>query len=875
MITRRSIFVATVVLAVILHGVLWLPLPLIVQTVAALLLTGFLPGVLLVEWLIGQSEAPPDPWERILYSMAAGYGVMTLVMLGLSYLPGGVLAWQVYAAVDLLLLILCSFPRWSVGMPSGRSASLSVADVDPFDAERRHRIPTQSVGTSKLTSLLILLLVAGCLRFTNLGYAEFQGDEGRAVLRAAAVMQGYEDALFLHRKGPVEILLPTLVYALTGHLTEATARLPFALANLAGVVAIFVLGWRLFNSLAGWVAALFLALDGYFIGFARIVQYQSVVILTSVLVVLILYRLLQNPAGLRRYLVLAAFLLATGVLAHYEAALVVVPGLYLLWQIWQRHKPPQFVLALGLALIVAGITAATFYLPYLLNPAFQNTYAYLTDERIGGQFPYNNLVDFFLRTTLYDTTYAVLLLIALTTLAVLRVYWRAFASPWRWLLGGLTLIGLALTFVKADWLTIGGVDYTFVFFLTIFVLVWLPHPLRSSETEEDVSGAGAHTIWLWFGALLVLSLFFVGKPRTHVYVFFMPWVLIGGKVVADGWQIFRARWGATRARIVGGLAATALIALFGSYAYWYFVYNQVEIYRTWTINHPAGFWAAYDQPDDRSLFGFPLRNGWKTVGMLYADGLLKGAYETNDVDDWVTDWYVHGVNRCLRDHHYYILADSLERKSQARKLDLMKKLQPDYHLFGTILVHDQPRLQIYERGGTTAKPQTFASEIYAPRFDTALSGPQFAVGTPVIEPMIAHPLQVRLGDAIWLEGYQIDRTTVLPGGTLNLTLYWRATARIDEKQTVFNQVLGPDKRIVGQLDGQPGCEAMPTDDWPVGELLTDRYQISIAPDAAAGEYKLVTGMYNTKQGDRLVMMSPTGSVADNAFVLTPITVQAK
>ena len=98
-----------------------------------------------------------------------------------------------------------------------------------------------------MVGFLILLLVAGFLRFTNLGYAEFQGDEGRAVLRAAAVMQGYENALFLHRKGPVEILLPTLVYAMTGHLTEATARLPFALANLTGIIAIFVLGWRMFH----------------------------------------------------------------------------------------------------------------------------------------------------------------------------------------------------------------------------------------------------------------------------------------------------------------------------------------------------------------------------------------------------------------------------------------------------------------------------------------------------------------------------------------------------------------------------------------------------------------------------------------------------
>lgn len=97
-------------------------------------------------------------------------------------------------------------------------------------------------------------------------------------------------ARFLHRKGPVEILLPTLVYTLTGHLTEATAHTRFALANLAGVVAIFVLGWRLFKFTGRLGGGAVLALDGYFIGFARIVQYQSVVILTSALVVLILYR---------------------------------------------------------------------------------------------------------------------------------------------------------------------------------------------------------------------------------------------------------------------------------------------------------------------------------------------------------------------------------------------------------------------------------------------------------------------------------------------------------------------------------------------------------------------------------------------------------
>ena len=66
---------------------------------------------------------------------------------------------------------------------------------------------------------------------------------------------------------------------------------PLPLANLAGLLALFVLGWAMFGPVAGWSAAMLLAVEGYLIGFARIVQYQSVVVLMTVLTVLILYRL--------------------------------------------------------------------------------------------------------------------------------------------------------------------------------------------------------------------------------------------------------------------------------------------------------------------------------------------------------------------------------------------------------------------------------------------------------------------------------------------------------------------------------------------------------------------------------------------------------
>ena len=100
-------------------------------------------------------------------------------------------------------------------------------------------------------------------------------------------------------------------------------------------------------------------------------------------------------------------------------------------------------------------------------------------------------------------------------------------------------------------------------------MVWLPHPPASSpETVKCVSGEGGdfarptvpplgeglgwgeRTLWLWFGVLFVLSLFFVGKPRTHVYVFFVPWGLLAGMTVTEAWVMLRARWGS---RLANGL----------------------------------------------------------------------------------------------------------------------------------------------------------------------------------------------------------------------------------------------------------------------------------------------------------------------------------
>jgi hypothetical protein len=54
--------------------------------------------------------------------------------------------------------------------------------------------------------LSAILLLALALRLVNMGYKELQGDEGVIMVRAASALTGDNAELFLHQKGPMEIL---------------------------------------------------------------------------------------------------------------------------------------------------------------------------------------------------------------------------------------------------------------------------------------------------------------------------------------------------------------------------------------------------------------------------------------------------------------------------------------------------------------------------------------------------------------------------------------------------------------------------------------------------------------------------------------------
>ncbi len=170
-----------------------------------------------------------------------------------------------------------------------------VRDARPVTSSAMASRRIFSAATRTVAAVALVIVLGSLLHWAICGYAGFHGDEARAPCCAAtATIQGYEDVLFLHKKEPARDFAALPAGSPGGTLTEALAPLPFTLAGITALLAVYLLGRRMFGPLAGWAAAMLLAVDGYAVAFARIVQYQSVVILTTA-VVAILYRLLRRP----------------------------------------------------------------------------------------------------------------------------------------------------------------------------------------------------------------------------------------------------------------------------------------------------------------------------------------------------------------------------------------------------------------------------------------------------------------------------------------------------------------------------------------------------------------------------------------------------
>ena len=789
------------------------------RAVVAVLLLFFLPGW---AWLEAWSPHPQEGIWRVIVAIGLSLAGVSLGTLYVAYLPGPL--------TERDLLILCA----AVTLPS-----LAVA------LHRRHA-PLNWPDRRLWLLLVLVLAVAAAMRLPRLGYAEFHEDEVEVTSLAVRTIGGEDYAVFLHRKGPIQMLAPLAGWLLAGRITEGWARLPFALASLSGVLTVTLLAHRLAGRPAGLAAGLLLALNGYFIAFGRMVQYQALIFFLASLAVACLWRTLED--GEAALIWPAALGLAVSLLAHYDALLYLPVVAYLAWRIWQR-RPSTRPALLASGLLAAGLLLS-FYVPYLRDPQFKQTQTYLAENRVGTNWLYNNLKTLRRLDADYSSRFYLPVLWALSLVVLVR-----YKPSGR---GGWGIVGLALV---AAWTTmrwpgvwrLGSFDLSLIPWLVLLFMGGMG--LRQHRPGYEV-------VWLWWGVPLLAYVFLVGDPRTHLYVAYPGWAVVAGLGAAAAWQASGTMRRLAPMRRLLPVLGVALGLLVAGYQAMIFLPTESTL-REWQTrwDRTVGRSLYGALPDARSYFGYPRRVGWKAVGWLISTGRFPSDFRSVGEDFSVPIWYTFETPRsCYDDPDLYLAARSPDGLDDG----LLERLAAQYVQAATIYSEERPRIALFVKGQDRTALKDYRLADLEPAFDMMATPERFAEGGRP-----AHLLQAQFGEIAALSGFTLSTQQIAKGGTISLYLYWQSIAETDVAYRAFVH-LG-ENPVRGQHDDDPACR-LPTTLWRKGQTAIGQFRVALSPETPPGDYQLIVGLYHPATLKRLPVLDAQGHAAGDSLTLTTVRV---
>lgn len=227
--------------------------------------------------------------------------------------------------------------------------------------------------------LIIIGILSFYLRFTDLGFHHFYGDEIKTLFLRKD--QSAFDFLMDQRKGPVQFLIVWVTENLTNSFDENLIRLPFAFFGLL-LVYVFYYFLRItlnYSFLVSMFATFLVALNGIYIAFSRTAQYQMVYLVFGFLTLIFFKKFLDEKVKKKNlwYFALSVFFFTLGLLTHYDILFFLLPLFFL-------FKEYKKVLLL---LIISSSIAFIFYGPQIYLGFFsENTAGYLSKRIVGKEY---------------------------------------------------------------------------------------------------------------------------------------------------------------------------------------------------------------------------------------------------------------------------------------------------------------------------------------------------------------------------------------------------------------------------------------------------------------------------------------------------------
>lgn len=137
------------------------------------------------------------------------------------------------------------------------------------------------------------------------------------------------------------------------------------------------------------------------------------------------------------------------------------------------------------------------------------------------------------------------------------------------------------------------------------------------------------------------------------------------------------------------------------------------------------------------------------------------------------------------------------------------------------------------------------------------------------KPALPLAAEVNFGELITLAGVEV--IPFYHGSAARLKLLWQARQPIPQSYTTFVHLVDAQGNIWGQADRVPqvnGAE-LPTNHWEMHEWIVDDFEVSLKPDAPAGSYTVLVGVYNSQTLERLPIMEAAATVAEITSITLP------
>lgn len=129
------------------------------------------------------------------------------------------------------------------------------------------------------------------------------------------------------------------------------------------------------------------------------------------------------------------------------------------------------------------------------------------------------------------------------------------------------------------------------------------------------------------------------------------------------------------------------------------------------------------------------------------------------------------------------------------------------------------------------------------------------------------------GDAVRLLGYDLEER-LDSEAEMSLTLYWRVETPLKGSYLVFVHLIDETGEVIAQADGIPVDWMRPTTTWREGEVIADRYELSLPAELPQGTYELYVGFYHP-EGQRLPVVVDGESVPGRRLSLGSVSFNDK